>query len=94
MRSLCPLLSGEFALLIFASALTPLRRYYNGCDGTGATCKYNLQIVALCSSFQGASGTCDTAFFNPNDNQVQVACQTDNVSPLPSLLCCNFIFLG
>ncbi|KAH8119340.1 hypothetical protein DFH11DRAFT_1564475 [Phellopilus nigrolimitatus] len=34
------------------------------CDGLGAIC---------------ADANCDTAFFNPNDNQVQRACQADNV---------------
>ncbi|VDB95947.1 unnamed protein product [Peniophora sp. CBMAI 1063] len=38
--------------------------YYNGCDGTGSSC---------------LTDTCHTAFFEPDDNQVQVACQTDNV---------------
>jgi len=41
--------------------------FYNGCDGTGATC---------------STPDCKTAFFQPNDNQVQVACQTDNVDLL------------
>ncbi|KAL6310460.1 hypothetical protein BKA93DRAFT_721921 [Sparassis latifolia] len=38
--------------------------YYDGCDNTGADCAY-----------QG----CPMAFYQSNDNQVQVACQTDNV---------------
>jgi hypothetical protein len=41
--------------------------YFGGCDGQGTTCD---------------NGSCRTAFFNPNDNQVQVACQTDNVGLL------------
>ncbi|KAH9858836.1 hypothetical protein C2E23DRAFT_695453, partial [Lenzites betulinus] len=41
--------------------------YFGGCDGQGATC---------------SSGTCKTAFFQPNDNQVQVQCQTENVGLL------------
>lgn len=41
--------------------------YFGGCDGQGADC---------------SSGNCDTAFFNPNDNQVQVQCETDNVNLL------------
>ncbi|OBZ68278.1 hypothetical protein A0H81_11971 [Grifola frondosa] len=43
--------------------------YFDGCDGAGATC---------------SSSTCPTAFFQPNDNQVQVQCQTDNVNLLIS----------
>ncbi|KAH9485788.1 hypothetical protein JR316_0002703 [Psilocybe cubensis] len=39
--------------------------YFNGCDGAGANC---------------ASANCNTAFHNPNDNQVQVACQSNNVN--------------
>ncbi|THH27853.1 hypothetical protein EUX98_g6346 [Antrodiella citrinella] len=41
--------------------------FYDGCDGQGASC---------------STPDCSTAFFNPNDNQVQVACQTDNVNLL------------
>jgi len=41
--------------------------YYNGCDGQGALCD---------------SPDCKTAFFQPNDNQVQVQCQADNVNLL------------
>ncbi|KDQ57604.1 hypothetical protein JAAARDRAFT_94357, partial [Jaapia argillacea MUCL 33604] len=41
--------------------------YFGGCDGVGATCD---------------NPSCSTAFFQPNDNQVQVACQTDNVNLL------------
>jgi len=41
--------------------------YYGGCDGQGATC---------------SSENCDTAFFRPDDNQVQVQCQEDNVNLL------------
>ncbi|KZV73341.1 hypothetical protein PENSPDRAFT_306193 [Peniophora sp. CONT] len=37
--------------------------YYNGCDGQGTQC---------------LTGTCHTAFFQPDDTQVQVACQDDN----------------
>ena len=32
--------------------------------------------------FTGADADCDTAFFNSNDNQVQRACQADNVNLL------------
>ncbi|VDC03308.1 unnamed protein product [Peniophora sp. CBMAI 1063] len=39
--------------------------YYGGCDGAGADC---------------TSGSCSTAFFQPDDTQVQVACQADNVN--------------
>ncbi|KAH8113591.1 glycopeptide [Phellopilus nigrolimitatus] len=39
--------------------------YYGGCDGAGADC---------------TSATCPTAFFQPDDTHVQVACQTDNVN--------------
>jgi len=39
--------------------------YYGGCNGQGTTC---------------SSANCNTAFFNPNDNQVQVACQANNVN--------------
>ncbi|THH09810.1 hypothetical protein EW145_g1768 [Phellinidium pouzarii] len=39
----------------------------NTCDGLGADC---------------ADGNCDTAFFQSNDNQVQRACQIDNVNLL------------
>ncbi|VDC07139.1 unnamed protein product [Peniophora sp. CBMAI 1063] len=39
--------------------------YYNGCNGAGADC---------------TNANCPTAFHNPNDNQVQVSCQTDNVN--------------
>ncbi|PPQ91258.1 hypothetical protein CVT25_006375 [Psilocybe cyanescens] len=39
--------------------------YFNGCDGAGADC---------------TSASCSTAFRNPNDNQVQVACQSNNVN--------------
>ncbi|THH10563.1 hypothetical protein EW146_g8332 [Bondarzewia mesenterica] len=39
--------------------------YYNGCDGAGADCTY--------------SG-CPTAFYQPGDTGVQVACQADNVN--------------
>ncbi|KAH8083770.1 hypothetical protein BXZ70DRAFT_1012083 [Cristinia sonorae] len=41
--------------------------YYGGCDGQGATC---------------STPDCRTAFFKPDDNQVQVACQNDNVNLL------------
>ncbi|KAI0695519.1 hypothetical protein BC835DRAFT_1346216 [Cytidiella melzeri] len=41
--------------------------YYNGCDGQGATCD---------------SPNCKTAFFTPDDNWVQVACQTPDVNLL------------
>ncbi|KZT29194.1 hypothetical protein NEOLEDRAFT_1145466 [Neolentinus lepideus HHB14362 ss-1] len=41
--------------------------YQGGCDGQGATC---------------TTGTCKTAFFAPDDTQVQVACQADNVNLL------------
>ncbi|KAM5544760.1 hypothetical protein V8D89_001658 [Ganoderma adspersum] len=39
--------------------------YYDGCDGAGADCTY--------------SG-CPTAFHNPDDTGVQVACQSNNVN--------------
>ncbi|KAH0588387.1 hypothetical protein H2248_004242 [Termitomyces sp. 'cryptogamus'] len=39
--------------------------YFNGCDGAGADC---------------TSPSCPTAFFEPDDTNVQVACQTDNVN--------------
>ncbi|KAF9002779.1 glycopeptide [Cyathus striatus] len=39
--------------------------YYNGCAGAGAECN---------------SANCNTAFHVPTDNQVQVACQQDNVN--------------
>ncbi|KAF9011333.1 hypothetical protein BDQ17DRAFT_1420720 [Cyathus striatus] len=39
--------------------------YYGGCDGLGATC---------------SSADCETAFFDPDDNEVQVACQDDDVN--------------
>ncbi|KAK7692613.1 hypothetical protein QCA50_004245 [Cerrena zonata] len=41
--------------------------FIDGCDGSGATC---------------ATKDCKTAFFKFDDNQVQVACQTDNVGLL------------
>lgn len=41
--------------------------YLNGCDGQGATC---------------TTPNCRTAFHLPNDNQVQVACQVNNVDLL------------
>ncbi|KAI0630211.1 hypothetical protein C8Q77DRAFT_1075570 [Trametes polyzona] len=41
--------------------------YFGGCDGQGATC---------------SSGKCKTAFFQPNDNQVQVQCENNNVNLL------------
>ncbi|KIP11607.1 hypothetical protein PHLGIDRAFT_99429 [Phlebiopsis gigantea 11061_1 CR5-6] len=41
--------------------------YYGGCDGQGTTCD---------------SESCDTAFHQPNDNQVQVQCEEDNVNLL------------
>ncbi|KAJ3868342.1 hypothetical protein EV359DRAFT_70623 [Lentinula novae-zelandiae] len=39
--------------------------YFNGCNGAGADC---------------ISTNCPTAFHNPNDTHVQVACQSDNVN--------------
>ncbi|KAF8585322.1 glycopeptide [Ramaria rubella] len=39
--------------------------YFDGCDGTGADC---------------TNANCDTAFHNPGQTGVQVACQTDNVN--------------
>nr|BAF46900.1 glycopeptide [Phanerodontia chrysosporium] len=39
--------------------------YYGGCDGAGADCTYY---------------GCPTAFYNPGDTGVQVACQVDNVN--------------
>jgi len=44
-------------------------RYINGCDGDGAAC---------------SSSDCRTAFFVPDDNQVQVQCQEDDVDLLIS----------
>ncbi|KAI0675142.1 hypothetical protein C8Q78DRAFT_1066981 [Trametes maxima] len=41
--------------------------YFGGCDGQGATC---------------ADNNCKTAFFVPDDNQVQVQCETENVNLL------------
>ncbi|KAH9895123.1 hypothetical protein C8Q73DRAFT_693160 [Cubamyces lactineus] len=41
--------------------------YFGGCDGQGATCD---------------SGTCKSAFFQPNDNQVQVQCENNDVNLL------------
>ncbi|KAI0315224.1 hypothetical protein OF83DRAFT_367907 [Amylostereum chailletii] len=43
--------------------------YSNGCDGQGAAC---------------STADCSTAFFKSDDNQVQVACQADNVNLLIS----------
>jgi len=39
--------------------------YFNGCDRTGADC---------------TSPSCPTAFHNPDDTHVQVACQTNDVN--------------
>ncbi|GJE97611.1 glycopeptide [Phanerochaete sordida] len=39
--------------------------YYNGCDGAGADC---------------TNANCPTAFRQPGDTGVQVACQVDNVN--------------
>ena len=39
--------------------------YYNGCDGAGANCD---------------NANCNTAFHQPSDTQVQVQCETNNVS--------------
>ncbi|PPR00151.1 hypothetical protein CVT24_005052 [Panaeolus cyanescens] len=39
--------------------------YFNGCDGAGADC---------------TNANCPTAFRNPDDTFVQVACQSDNVN--------------
>ncbi|KAI0780202.1 hypothetical protein C8Q74DRAFT_1367962 [Fomes fomentarius] len=41
--------------------------YFGGCEGHGATCD---------------SANCNTAFFQPNDNQVQVQCENNNVNLL------------
>ncbi|KAI0743590.1 hypothetical protein C8Q80DRAFT_849356 [Daedaleopsis nitida] len=41
--------------------------YFNGCDRQGRICDHN---------------GCDTAFYKPNDNQVQVQCQTNDVNLL------------
>ncbi|TCD67441.1 hypothetical protein EIP91_012358 [Steccherinum ochraceum] len=41
--------------------------FENGCDGSGATC---------------STPDCKDAFFKPDDNQVQFACQEDNVDLL------------
>ncbi|KAJ3898620.1 hypothetical protein F5879DRAFT_1066158 [Lentinula edodes] len=39
--------------------------YFNGCNGAGADC---------------TNANCPTAFHNPNNTHVQVACQSDNVT--------------
>ncbi|KAF9465154.1 glycopeptide [Collybia nuda] len=39
--------------------------YFNGCDGAGHTCD---------------NASCNTAFHNPGDTGVQVACQTNDVN--------------
>ncbi|KAF5309381.1 hypothetical protein D9619_012482 [Psilocybe cf. subviscida] len=39
--------------------------YFDGCDGSGADC---------------SDGNCPSAFRQSNDNQVQVACQSNNVN--------------
>ncbi|KAJ4475342.1 glycopeptide [Lentinula edodes] len=39
--------------------------YFNGCNGAGADC---------------TNANCPTAFHNPSDTHVQVACQSDNVN--------------
>ncbi|KLO16766.1 hypothetical protein SCHPADRAFT_937629 [Schizopora paradoxa] len=39
--------------------------YFGGCDGAGADC---------------TSANCPTAFFQPDDTHVQVACQSNNVN--------------
>ncbi|KAI5115141.1 hypothetical protein M0805_008175 [Coniferiporia weirii] len=39
--------------------------YFSGCDGAGADCTY---------------AGCPTAFYEPDDTTVQVACQVDNVN--------------
>ncbi|KAA1475163.1 glycopeptide, partial [Dentipellis sp. KUC8613] len=54
-------------VLTCASSCVFLRSYYNGCDGEGATCD---------------TPDCSTAFFKSDDNQVQVACQSDDVNLL------------
>ncbi|KAI0769772.1 hypothetical protein BD413DRAFT_604873 [Trametes elegans] len=41
--------------------------YFGGCEGQGATC---------------ATKDCKTAFFQPDDNQVQVQCESENVNLL------------
>ncbi|KAH9931130.1 uncharacterized protein BXZ73DRAFT_101716 [Epithele typhae] len=41
--------------------------YFGGCDGQGTTC---------------SSPTCSTAFFKPDDNQVQVQCESNDVNLL------------
>ncbi|KAI0693995.1 hypothetical protein C8T65DRAFT_667296 [Cerioporus squamosus] len=41
--------------------------YFGGCDGQGATC---------------SSADCSTAFFKPDDNQVQVQCESNDVNLL------------
>ena len=66
-------------------------RYFNGCNGAGADCKW---ILTLCTieinvtkiSSTGTNANCPTAFHNSNDNSVQVACQANNVSPPIRLL--------
>ncbi|KAI0743589.1 glycopeptide [Daedaleopsis nitida] len=41
--------------------------YFGGCDGQGRVCDHN---------------GCNTAFYSPNDNQVQVQCQANDVNLL------------
>ncbi|KII92373.1 hypothetical protein PLICRDRAFT_37146 [Plicaturopsis crispa FD-325 SS-3] len=51
-----------------AFSVTTSFAYYGGCENLGAT---------TC-----ASASCNTAFFKPDDNQVQVQCEDDNVNLL------------
>lgn len=69
-----------------SSSLTHLPHLLKGSmEVTGAVMALELAVrcFASLSAFltndAGASANCDTAFFNPNDNQVQRACQADNV---------------
>lgn len=63
-----------------AFSVTTGFKYYNGCDGTGASCKRILEplehfqlIDTACD--QGNSPSCVTAFHTSSDTQVQVACK-------------------
>jgi len=81
--------SGKFILLkkqpcLFMSQM--YRRYFNGCDGAGADCELPLTRNAYACSTEiqrlsiGTNANCPTAFRNPDDTFVQVACQANNVS--------------
>ena len=64
--------TGKFPSLVADLTLTRLITgfgYYNGCDGAGADC---------------SGPNCNTAFHQPDDTYVQVACQSNNVRSFPS----------